>query len=153
MDLSRLKCPKGSHHRRKRIGRGPGSGHGKRSCRGQKGQGSRAGSGQTPGFEGGQMPLQRRLPKFGFTSLNHKQYAVVNVGQLGRFEAGATVDPAALMDAGLVKKPKSGIKLLSKGEIDRALHLKVHAASGSAKAKIEAHGGSVELVSMRAVPA
>ena len=144
MDLSSLKPQEGSRKKRKRVGRGPGSGHGKTSCRGHKGQNSRSG-GKTPvGFEGGQMPLKRRLPKRGFTNIYKKRYALIQVQDLCVFDKDTTVDPAALIEKGLVKKLYDGIKVLGNGEIDRPIFLKVHKWSKSAHDKITAAGGKVE---------
>jgi len=134
--------------RRKRVGRGPGSGHGKTSTKGQKGQRSRSGGGKGGGFEGGQMPLYRRLPKRGFLPHGGKtEYAVVNLKSLGRFAANSTVDPEALAEARLIRRSgRDRVKVLGNGEVPHALTLKVHAVSESAKAKIEAKGGRVELL-------
>jgi large subunit ribosomal protein L15 len=144
MNLSNLKPPKGSVKNRKRVGRGPGSGHGKTSCRGHKGQKSRSGGSIKPGFEGGQMPLARRLPKRGFTNIFKKQYALVQVRDLMAFEKDSVVDPGALVQSGLVGKLLDGVKLLGNGEIDRPLTVKVHKCSRAAQAKIVAAGGTVE---------
>lgn len=146
MDLNELKPIKGSRTKRRRKGRGPGSGLGKTCGRGTKGQNSRSGGGVRIGFEGGQMPLARRLPKRGFFNKWGKEIAEVNVGDLDRFEAGSTVDIDALTGSGLVKKVGDGVKLLGNGEIDRALTVRVHRVSAGAKAKIEAAGGTVELI-------
>ena len=146
MKLNELKPPEGAKKNRKRIGRGQGSGHGGTSGKGHKGQNSRSGGGVRLGFEGGQMPLQRRLPKRGF---NNKRFADVvveiNVRDLNRFEAGSTVDAQAMAEAGLIKGAFDHIKLLGQGEVDRALTVKVDRASASAMAKVEAAGGSVDL--------
>jgi large subunit ribosomal protein L15 len=144
MNLSDLKPPAGSRQAPKRVGRGVGSGLGKTCGRGHKGQGSRAGGKKGPGFEGGQMPLQRRIPKRGFTNIFKKEYAVVNLRDLSAFEAGSVVDVHALRVAGLVKK-EGAVKVLGQGELTHALTLKVTAISKSARQKIEAAGGSVEL--------
>ncbi len=145
--LANLKPFAGSKHREKRVGRGPGSGHGKTSCRGQKGQRARSGGGVPPWFEGGQMPLIRRLPKRGFRNPFRVEYKVVNVGDLARkFSEGATVDVEALKAAGLVKGREVRVKLLGDGEIDFAVTVKVHAVSKSAREKIERAGGRVELI-------
>jgi large subunit ribosomal protein L15 len=136
----------GSRKKGKRVGRGPGSGHGKTACRGHKGQRSRSGGGVRPGFEGGQMPLQRRLPKRGFTNLFKKQYALVNLRDLDRFEPNSTLDIHALKDAGLVKKGKDGVKVLGDGDISVPLAVKVNRVTKPAREKIEAAGGTVELV-------
>ena len=148
ISLSNLSPFPGSKKREKRVGRGPGSGHGKTSCRGHKGQRSRTGGGVPPWFEGGQMPILRRLPKRGFKNPFKIEYAVVNVGELAkRFEAGAVVDPEVLRAKGLLKK-NLPVKVLGDGEITVALTLKVHAISRSAREKIEKAGGSVEILAL-----
>jgi large subunit ribosomal protein L15 len=144
--LSNLKRPKASWHRKKRVGRGQGSGLGKTAGRGGKGQKARTGNMRFEGFEGGQSPLQRRLPKFGFTSPNRKEFAVVNVGQLEAFDAGTTVDESVLRKAGLVKGRWTGVKLLGEGKLSRKVAIHVHRVSEKAKAAVEAAGGSVTLV-------
>lgn len=146
MKIHELSPPAGSRKKRKRTGRGPGSGHGKTACRGHKGQNSRSGGGTTPGFEGGQMPLQRRLPKRGFNNYFRKQYNIINLKDLDRFEANASVDVTALMDAGIVKKMKSGIKLLGNGDVSKPLNICVHKASKTAREKIEAVGGTIKII-------
>ena len=146
MSLNTLSPIPGSKKTRKRVGRGPGSGLGKTSGRGQKGQKSRSGGGIPAWFEGGQMPIARRLPKRGFYNRFGKHIAEVNVGDLERFEAGSTVTVDALKEAGLVKKVGDGVKLLGNGDIDRALTVQVHKISKGARAKIEAAGGTVELL-------
>src|SRR5258707_958566 len=148
MKLEDLRPAPGSVKRRKRVGRGVGSGHGKTSTKGQKGQRSRSGGGTRPGFEGGQMPLYRRLPKRGFLPHGGKtEYAVVNVKSLGRFAANSTVDPEVLADARLIRRSgRDRVKVLGNGDVPHALTLKVHAVSESAKTKIEAKGGRVELM-------
>lgn len=146
MKIHELSPADGSRKTRKRVGRGPGSGHGKTSCRGHKGQKSRSGGGPRPGFEGGQMPLQRRLPKRGFTNIFKKRYNIINIKDLNRFEPNASLDAEALKEAGLVKKMGDGIKLLGNGEITFPVFMKVHKVSDSAKEKIEALGGTVELI-------
>ena len=146
MDLSNLKPAPGSTKNRKRIGRGPGSGTGKTSGKGHKGQNDRSGGGVKPGFEGGQMPLQRRLPKRGFTSLNKKIYALVNLRDLDVFEAGAVVDVEALGKAGLINEIKDGVKVLADGELSKSLTVQAHKFSKSATAKIEAAGGKAEVL-------
>lgn len=145
-DLSNLKPPAGAHKKPKRVGRGTGSGHGKTSCRGHKGQGSRSGGNVKPGFEGGQMPLQRRLPKRGFASLFRKEYTVFNLCQLvEKFGAGETVDPESLVSKKLVRKiAKDGLKILSEGELKVSLTVKAHKASKAAVEKIQAAGGTFE---------
>jgi len=144
MDLNNLKPKKGSTHARKRVGRGPGSGQGKTAGRGEKGQKSRSGYASQLGFEGGQMPLQRRLPKRGFTNIFKKNHAVVNVSQLERFDNGATVDEPAMRTAGLIKGQNDGIKILGDGKLTKKLT--VHAAkfSESARKQIEAAGGTCQ---------
>jgi large subunit ribosomal protein L15 len=147
MDLSNLRPAIGSTKNRKRIGRGPGSGNGKTAGKGHKGQNARSGGGVKPGFEGGQMPLQRRLPKRGFKSLNKKVYALVNLRDLQEiFEAGSLVDIEALGKNGLVSKIYDGIKVLGDGDLDKALTVKAHKFSQSAIAKIEAAGGKAEVI-------
>ncbi len=146
MRLNQLSPHPGARKNRRRVGRGPGSGQGKTAGRGTKGQKSRAGVSIPPWFEGGQMPLQRRLPKRGFTNPFKKEYAIVNVGQLeARFESGQTVDAAALIQAGLVNKLLDGVKLLADGELTKKLTVKVTKASKSAVAKVEAAGGTIEV--------
>jgi large subunit ribosomal protein L15 len=144
MDLNNLKPKKGSKHARKRVGRGPGSGHGKTAGRGEKGQKSRSGYTSKLGFEGGQMPLQRRLPKRGFTNIFKRNHAIVNVSELERFDNGMTVDESALRKAGLVKGQNDGIKILGDGKLTKKLT--VHAAkfSESARKQIEAAGGTCQ---------
>ncbi len=146
MQLHDLFPAPGSRKPRKRVGRGHGSGHGGTSGRGHNGQLSRAGGGKGPGFEGGQNPLHMRLPKLpGFKNRFRTEYAIVNVSRLDeRFEAGTVVDIDALFDAGIVKSKTEPVKLLGDGEITKALTVKVDRASGSAKTKIEAAGGTVE---------
>ncbi len=146
MDLSNLRPAYGSTSTRKRIGRGHGSGTGKTSGRGHKGQNSRSGGGVKPGFEGGQMPLQRRLPKRGFTPLKRTEYVLINLRDLDLFEAGSVVDVEAFGKAGLVSKLKDGIKILGDGELSKALNVKAHKFSKSAQASIEAAGGTVEVI-------
>lgn len=146
MFLHELKPPVGAKKNRKRVGRGPGSGHGTYSCRGLKGQGSRTSGNVRPGFEGGQMPIHRRLPKRGFFNLSRKVYAIVNLGQLNKFERDTVVSEKELVMAGLVKGKREGIKLLGKGEINYPLIIKVNKVSQSAKSKIENVGGRVEVI-------
>ena len=146
MKLHELSPAEGSKKSVKRIGRGTASGQGKTSGKGQKGAKSRSGYSRRPGFEGGQMPLQRRVPKRGFNNIFATEYAIVNVSDLEkRFEAGATVDAESLVACGLLKKTLDGVKVLGKGEITKSLTVKVDAISESAKAKIEAAGGTVEV--------
>jgi large subunit ribosomal protein L15 len=146
MKLSELSPPEGSRKNRKRIGRGVGSGTGKTAGRGTKGHKSRSGGGVRPGYEGGQMPIHRRLPKRGFTNIFAKEWAIVNVRDLERFDGGETVDEAALVRTGLVKGRRDGVKILGQGEISVALTVRVNGASKTAKEKIEAAGGSLEVV-------
>lgn len=146
MKLHELSPVEGSKKAAKRIGRGHGSGWGKTSGKGHKGQKARAGRGMRVGFEGGQMPLQRRIPKRGFNNIFAKEIVSINVGSLNRFEDGAVVDAAALVEAGLVKNYFDGIKILGNGELKKNITVKVDAYSESAKAKIEAAGGKAEVI-------
>jgi large subunit ribosomal protein L15 len=148
MKLDELRPAPGATKRRKRIGRGPGSGHGKTSGKGHKGQRARSGGGKGGGFEGGQMPLYRRLPKRGFVPHGGRTgYAVVNLKSLGGFAAGSVVDPESLLEAGLIKgRDRSAVKILGEGDVSHALTIKAHAVSGSARQKIEAKGGRVEVL-------
>jgi large subunit ribosomal protein L15 len=143
MNLSSLKPPAGSRKKRKRIGRGDGSGHGGTSTKGHKGQNARSGGGVRPGFEGGQMPLSRRLPKRGFRNPFRKNIVTINIDQLRRFPEGSVIDRDALLEAGLVKKTGDGVKILGKGDIEYPISVKVDMISRGAKDKIEAAGGSV----------
>lgn len=145
MRLSELKPAPGSKHKPKRVGRGPGSGWGKTAGRGSKGQRSRAGGGVKPGFEGGQMPLTRRIPKRGFTNIFKKTYTLVNLRDLAVFAADSVVDEEALRRAGLVKGAGVAVKLLGQGEVTVPLTVKVQAVSAPARARIEAAGGRVEV--------
>ena len=144
MKLHDLKPAKGSTKAPKRVGRGVGSGWGKTAGRGSKGQNARAGGGVRPGYEGGQMPIHRRLPKRGFTNIFKKQIAIVNIQDLERFDSGAVIDEATLVRSGLVRGKYDGIKLLGKGDITTPLTVKLNAVSRSAKEKIESAGGSIE---------
>ncbi|MBE9485759.1 MAG: 50S ribosomal protein L15 [Chloroflexi bacterium] len=146
MDLSNLKPVPGSTKNRKRIGRGLGSGSGKTSGKGHKGQNSRSGGGVKPGFEGGQMPLQRRLPKRGFTSLNKKVYALINLRDLDALEAGSVVGPEIFGKEGLISGVKDGIKILADGELTKSLTVQAHKFSKTAVEKIEAAGGKAEVL-------
>jgi large subunit ribosomal protein L15 len=146
MKLNELSPAKGSRKAPKRVGRGVGSGSGKTAGRGTKGYNARSGGGVRPGYEGGQMPLQRRLPKRGFTNIFKKKIAVINVRDLAKFEIGAVVDTDALVQAGLVKGKRDGVKLLGHGEIKHSLEVKVNQISKSAREKIEAAGGKVEVL-------
>lgn len=131
---------------RKRVGRGHGSGSGKTSGRGQKGQGARSGGGKGPGFEGGQMPLQRRLPARGFNNPLSRKWTIINVENLNRFESGTEVTPELLLQSGLIKKLNDGIKVLGNGELQAPLTVKAHHFSESARQKIEAAGGKAEVI-------
>ena len=146
MKLNQLTATPGATKERKRIGRGYGSGNGKTAGKRHKGQKARAGHGQQPGFEGGQMPLQRRIPKRGFNNIFAKEIVSVNVGTLNKFEDGAAVDAAALIQAGIIKKSCDGVKILSNGELNKKLTVKANAFSEAAKAKIEAAGGKAEVI-------
>lgn len=146
MRLDELKSPAGANKSVKRVGRGIGSGHGKTSARGHKGQKSRSGGGVRLGFEGGQMPLQRRLPKRGFTNIFGKEYAIVNVKDLNRFEDGTEVTPELLIETGLVKSYKDGIKILGDGDLEKKLTIKAQKISKQAEEKIIARGGKVEVI-------
>lgn len=148
MELNELRPAIGATKNRKRIGRGVGSGHGKTSTKGHKGQKARSGGSVKPGFEGGQMPMQRRLPKRGFTPLARKEFAVVNIGQLDMFDQGSRVDLNALITAGLIGAVKDGVKVLATGEITKPLTVCAHRFSGKAKEKIEAAGGTVEEIEL-----
>ena len=144
MQLNTIKPAVGSNKNRKRIGRGTGSGHGKTATKGHKGQKARSGGSIKPGFEGGQMPMHRRLPKRGFTPLSKKDYALVNLCQLEVFEAGSVIDAEALLKSGIISGVRDGIKVLATGDITRALTIKAHKFSASAREKITAAGGSIE---------
>ncbi len=146
MRIHDLSPAEGSRKKRKRVGRGPGSGHGKTACRGHKGQNSRSGGGVRPGFEGGQMPIHRRLPKRGFTNLFKKEYFLVNLDDLKNFEENRVIDREALHAAGLIKKSTGEVKLLGGGEISSPVVIKVDKVSRSARQKIEAAGGKIEIV-------
>ena len=146
MKLNELSPAKGSRKAPNRLGRGVGSGSGKTAGRGTKGYNSRSGGGVRPGYEGGQMPLHRRLPKRGFANIFRKNIAVINIRDLKRFDKGSVVDEAALVQSGLVSGKRDGIKLLGHGEIDYALDIKLSKISKSAREKIEAAGGKVEVI-------
>src|SRR5512133_3362404 len=150
MSLNKLSVPKGATKVRKRVGRGQASGLGKTAGRGGKGQKARSGNMRFEGFEGGQMPLQRRMPKFGFISPNRIEYAVVNLGALDGFGEGAVVDEAALRDKGLVKGRWDGIKVLGQGALAHKLTIKAHKFSASAKEAIEKVGGTAEVLPLMA---
>ena len=154
MRLHNLKPRPGAKHRRKRLGQGESSGLGKTSGRGGKGQSARSGGSRRLGFEGGQMPLIRRLPKRGFNNARHAiNYVPVNLADLNKFESGSTVDAAALRKAGLANGPVKRIKILGNGKLEQKLTVLAHAFSASAKAKIEEAGGSCEVVKKEAVAA
>lgn len=146
MKLHELKPAEGSRKPRRRVGRGVGSGMGKTSTRGTKGQFSRTGGGTRPGFEGGQMPLYRRLPKRGFKNTFAKKYAEVNVEQLNCFDNGAVVDPAALIEAGILKNVLDGVRVLGNGELTKSLTVQAQGFTKSAQQKIEAAGGKAEVI-------
>lgn len=146
MKIHELKAVEGSTKEVKRIGRGHGSGNGKTAGKGHKGQKARAGRGQRFGFEGGQMPLQRRVPKRGFNNIFATEYAVVNLSALNTFEDGAVVDAAALIEKGIIKKEYDGLKVLGNGELSKKVTVKAAAFSASAKDKIVAAGGKYEVL-------
>lgn len=146
MKLHELQPAEGSRKVRNRVGRGTSSGNGKTSGRGQKGQNSRSGGGVRLGFEGGQTPLFRRVPKRGFTNINRKEYAIVNLDTLNRFEDGTVVTPALLIETKVIKSEKSGIKVLGNGQVERKLTVQASKFSQAAKEAIEAAGGSVEVI-------
>jgi large subunit ribosomal protein L15 len=146
MKLHTMKPAEGSRTKRKRIGRGIGSGFGKTSGRGHGGQNSRSGGGVRLGFEGGQIPLFQRLPKRGFTNINRKDYAIVNLDTLNRFEEGTEVTPELLIESGIVSNAKSGIKILGNGILEKKITVKAHKFSASAKEAIEKAGGQTEVI-------
>ncbi len=146
MKLSELKPPEGARKKRKRIGRGEGSGHGGTSTKGHKGYKARSGGKRSPGFEGGQMPLQRHLPKRGFRNPFRREWEIVNLRDLAKFPEGTLVDVEALKTAGFVKKVEHAVKILGDGEVTRPLTVRVHGFSLSARKKIEAAGGKAEVI-------
>lgn len=146
MKLHEMKPVEGARKERNRVGRGMASGNGKTSGRGHKGQKARSGGGVRLGFEGGQLPLFRRLPKRGFTNINRKDYAIVNLDQLNRFEDGTEITSALLIETGVVSNEKSGIKVLGNGELSKKLTVKAHKFSASAKEAIEGKGGTTEVI-------
>ncbi|MBM7096635.1 MULTISPECIES: 50S ribosomal protein L15 [Alteribacter] len=146
MKLHELKSSEGSRKVRKRVGRGIATGNGKTAGRGHKGQNARSGGGVRPGFEGGQMPIFRRLPKRGFTNPTRKEFAIVNLETLNRFDAGTEVTPELLIESGVVSNAKDGIKVLGNGKLENKLTVKAHKFSASAKEAIEAAGGTTEVV-------
>ncbi len=145
MDLSNLRPAAGAMKKRKRLGRGPGSGLGKTAGRGHKGSGARAGGSIPPGYEGGQMPLSRRLPKRGFHNPFREEYSIINLGSLERFETGAVIDLGVFRSTGLVRGRKKKVKILANGELTKALTIKAHAFSAQAREKITALGGTAEV--------
>ena len=146
MKLHELKPTEGSRKVRNRVGRGIGSGNGKTAGKGHKGQNARSGGGVRLGFEGGQTPLFRRLPKRGFTNINRKEFAIVNLSTLNRFEDGTEVTPELLLETGVISKLNDGVKVLASGAVEKKLTVKAHKFSSSAKEAIEAAGGSVEVI-------
>lgn len=146
MKLNELKPAEGSRKKEVRVGRGTGSGRGKTSCRGHKGQNARSGGGVRPGFEGGQMPIYRRLPKRGFKNIWAKEYAEVNVETLNRFDDGAEVDAVALVESGILKNVYDGIRILGNGELSKKLTVKAQGFTKTAVQKIEAAGGKTEVI-------
>ena len=147
MKLHELQYTEGARKARKRVGRGTSSGNGKTAGRGQKGQGARSGGGKKPGFEGGQTPLFMRLPKRGFTNINRKEYAIVNLETLNKFEDGATVDPVALIEAGILKNVRDGIRILGNGTLEtKNLTVIANGFTKAAEEKITAAGGKVEVI-------
>lgn len=147
LELHGLRPAKGANKKPKRVGRGPGSGHGKTATRGHKGQKSRSGYSQRSGFEGGQMPLYRRLPKRGFTNIFQKKFVVLNVRDLEDFDEGTTVSPEFLLEKRVVKKMKDGLRILGEGELTKKLTVRAHHFSKTASEKITRAGGSVEVIS------
>jgi large subunit ribosomal protein L15 len=146
LTLNTLAPAKGANRKNKRVGRGIGSGHGKTAARGYKGQKSRSGTSIRPGFEGGQMPLHRRLPKRGFNNVFRKEYTVVNLDTLSQFEPGASVAPETLLEKGIVKKLRDGIKILGNGELKHAVNVRAHKFSKGAAEKIQNAGGTIEVI-------
>jgi|SRR5690625_3815748 len=146
MKLHELKASEGSRKKRNRVGRGMATGNGKTSGRGHKGQKARSGGGVRPGFEGGQMPLFQRLPKRGFTNIHRKEFAIVNLDALNRFDDGTEITPELLLEEGVVSKLKAGIKVLGNGTIEKKLTVKAHKFSASAAEAIEAAGGKTEVI-------
>jgi large subunit ribosomal protein L15 len=144
--LNNLRPARGANRKNKRVGRGMGSGHGKTATRGYKGQLSRSGTSVRPGFEGGQMPLYRRLPKRGFHNISRKEYAVVNIDRLADLDEGIPIDPALLKEKGIVKSLKDGLKILGVGELKKALHVRAHKFSKKAAEIIQNAGGTVEII-------
>ena len=146
MKLHELKPAEGSRQKRSRVGRGMGSGKGKTSGRGHKGQNARTGGGVRPGFEGGQTPLYLRLPKRGFSNPTRKEFAIVNIENLNQFDEGTEITPDLLIESGMIRNAKSGIKILGNGEINKSVTVKAHKFSASAVRAIEAAGGKTEVI-------
>lgn len=146
MRIEDIRPAEGSTKNKKRVGRGVGSGHGKTSCKGHKGQKARSGGTKGAGFEGGQMPLQRRIPKRGFTNIFKKEYAIINLDTLDALKDDAVITPELLIEKGVIKKRKDGLKVLANGSIQRPVTIKANAFSTSAAAKIEAAGGKTEVI-------
>jgi large subunit ribosomal protein L15 len=146
LSINTLKPAPGANRKNKRVGRGIGSGHGKTATRGYNGQLSRSGSSMRAGFEGGQMPLHRRLPKRGFNNIFRKEYLAINLEKLAGFEAGAKVEPETLKSRGLIKNIRDGLKILGAGDLNVALHVRAHKFSKSAAEKIQKAGGTIEVI-------
>lgn len=146
MRLNELSPAKGARKKEKRIGRGTGSGHGKTSTKGHKGQNARSGGPKGPGFEGGQMPFQRRMPKRGFTNIFRKEYAILNLKDLSEFKGSDAITPEALLEKGVIRKLKDGVKILGEGDLKGPLTIKANKFSNSALKKIEAAGGKAEVI-------
>ncbi len=146
MRIEDIRPAEGSTKNKKRVGRGVGSGHGKTSCKGHKGQKARSGGTKGAGFEGGQMPLQRRIPKRGFTNIFKKEYAIINLDTLDALKDDAVITPELLIEKGVIKKMKDGLKVLANGSIERPVTIRANAFSTSAAAKIEAAGGKTEVI-------
>lgn len=146
MKLHEMKPTEGSRKTRNRVGRGIGSGNGKTAGKGTKGQNARSGGGVRPGFEGGQTPLFRRLPKRGFSNINRKEFTIVNLDALNRFEDGTEITPELLIETGVVSKVKAGVKILGKGTLEKKLTVRAHKFSSAAKEAIEARGGQTEVI-------
>jgi large subunit ribosomal protein L15 len=149
LTLNSLTPARGANRKPKRVGRGIGTGHSKTSTRGYKGQKSRSGTSIRPSFEGGQMPLHRRLPKRGFHNLFRKEYAIVNLETLAKFDAGSQIDPQILKEKGIIGKVKDGLKILGSGELPHAIHVRTHKISKSALDKIQKAGGTVEMITVQ----
>ena len=146
MRLNELSPAKGARKKEKRIGRGTGSGHGKTSTKGHKGQNARSGGPKGPGFEGGQMPFQRRMPKRGFTNIFRKEYAILNLKGLSEFKGSDAITPEVLLEKGVIRKLKDGVKILGEGDLKGPLTIKANKFSNSALKKIEAAGGKAEVI-------